>query len=351
VSAARSCAHTCVCVLADVRGAGSSHAGSEGGSPPEASSALTLAPWKFLRGNSYAALLLLTGPIYALESLLDAQLAASESAAEFGGVLRCMRLHFPEQTRLAEQHGNVQLAVDVFERAKAMPATATSQAMAADGYHVAGPLFSHSEILVAYKECVSKLVKPLQREEALRIRKFLQTRGDVLNAHVVPFELLWEDPAKGKSFMVMPRLPASLEPMQPLSRAHACLLWEHMLSALEYLHALGFAHCDIKPSNICVQEPIVFVLIDLGSIATFGSRTASTPAYVPHGMRRDRSSTALDWCMLGMTLGEKCCGDAALDVGSGSQSITHRELMAHLRAHLPSALWDAYCLKSSEPQE
>jgi hypothetical protein len=72
-----------------------------------------------------------------------------------------MRLHFPEQTRLAEQHGNVQLAVDVFERAKAMPATATSQAMAADGYHVAGPLFSHSEILVAYKECVSKLVKPL----------------------------------------------------------------------------------------------------------------------------------------------------------------------------------------------
>ena len=335
---------------ADVRGAGSSQAGSEGGSPPEALSAFALAPWKFVQcDSSYAGLLLLTGPVYALEFLLDAQLAASSSAAEFGGVLRCMRLHFPEQTRLAEQHGNVQLAVDVFERAKVMPATTTSQAMAADGYHLAGPLFSHSEILIAYKECVSKIVKPLQREEALRIRKFLQTRGDVLNAHVVPFELLWEDPAKGKSFMVMPRLPASLEPMQPLSRAHACLLWEHMLSALEYLHALGFAHCDIKPSNICVQEPIAFVLIDLGSIATFGSRTASTPAYVPHGMRRDRSSTALDWCMLGMTLAEKCCGDAAL--GSGAQSITHHKLLAHLRAHLPSTLWEAYSLKSTEPQE
>ena len=73
-----------------------------------------------------------------------------------------MRLHFPEQTRLAEQHGNVQLAIDVFERAKAMPATATCKEMAADGYHIAGPLFPHSDILVAYKECVPKIVKQVR---------------------------------------------------------------------------------------------------------------------------------------------------------------------------------------------
>jgi serine/threonine protein kinase len=272
------------------------------------------------------------------------------SAAEAAGVLRCMRLNFPEQTRLAEHHGNVQLALDVFELAKAMPATATSKKMAADGYHIAGPLFPHSDVLVAHKECVPKLVKPLQLKEAHRIRAFLAACGDVLNAHIVPFELLWEDSAKEKSFMVMPKLPSCLDQLPPLSEAHACLFWEHMLSALEYLHALGFAHCDIKPSNICVQVPVAFVLIDLGSIATFGERTASTPAYVPHAMprhvQRERSSAALDWCMLGMTLGEKCCGNAAIIVGAGSQSMTHSNLLAHLRVHLLGTLWEAYSLKS-----
>jgi serine/threonine protein kinase len=278
------------------------------------------------------------------------------SAAEAAGVLRCMRLNFSEPTRLAEQHGNVQLAVDVFERAKAMPATATSKEMAADGYHMVGPLFPHSDILFAHKGCAPKLVKPLQPKEAHRIRAFLAARGDVLNAHIISFELLWEDPAKDKIFMVMPRLPSCLDQIAPLSEAHACLFWEHMLSALEYLHALGFAHCDIKPSSICLQEvPLAFVLIDLGSIATFGERTASTPAYVPHDLplhvRRDRSSAALDWCMLGMTIGEKCCGNAAITVGDGSQSMTHNNLMAHLSARLPGTLWEAYRLKSGMCEE
>jgi serine/threonine protein kinase len=253
-----------------------------------------------------------------------------------------MRMQFPEQTRLAEQHGNVQLAVDTFERAKAMPATATAQEMAADGYRSAGPLFSHSDILVAYKECAAKVVKPLRSEEKKRIHAFVAARGERLHAHIIPFELRWEDAAKSRIFMVMPKLPATLELMQPLSVAHACLLWEHIASALEYLHALGFAHCDIKPANICVREPVSFVLIDLGSIAAFGTSTASTSAYVPHDVVRDRSSKALDWWMLGMTLGEKCCGDAELDVGAGSQSITRSELLAHLHAHLPSTLWEAY---------
>ena len=286
------------------------------------------------------------GPIYELESLLAAQRDACASAAEFGGVLRRMRLQFSEQTRLAEQHGNAQLALDVFERAKAMPATMTAKEMAADGYHIAEALFPHSDIVVAYKDCVAKLVKPLQRDEASRIRAFLAACDDALNAHIVPFELRWEDAAKGKCFMVMPRLPSSLESMPPLSQAHACLLWEHMRSAMQYLHELGFAHCDIKPSNICVREPVAFVLIDLGSLAKFGTRTASTPAYVPCDVRPDRSSRALDWCMLGMTLGEKCCGDAGLDVGASSRSVTHSKLQAHLRARLPSTIWEEYSCAS-----
>ena len=293
------------------------------------------------------ALLLVTGPFHALESLLKDQLEASASAAEFQGVLRCMRMRFPEQTRLAEQHGNQQLAVDTYKRARVMPATVTLEQMAADGYRIGDPIFQGSDILIAYKDCLAKVVKPLRREAVLRIREFLAVRGDLLNAHVVPFELRWEGMGNDKSFMVMPKYSALLEPMQPLSPAHAGLLWEHMLSALEYLHALGFAHCDVKPGNICVQEPVSFVLIDLGSIGAFGSSTASTAAYVPRDVKGGRSSPALDWWMLGMTLAEKCCGDAALDAASRSRSITRSELLAHLQTHLPSTVWEAYCLKAS----
>jgi serine/threonine protein kinase len=284
--------------------------------------------------------------MFPLENLLAAHLAgAGRSAAETSSVLRRMRLRFPQQTQLAEQHGNVTLAVDTFELAKAMPATETAKEMAADGYRIVGTLFPHCDILVGYNESVKQLIKPLQPDEAQRIHAFIAARGDTRNEHIVSFELRWEDPVKGKSFLVMPELPALLELMQ-LNQVHACLLWEHMSSALEYLHELGFAHCDVKPGNICARYPLSFVLVDLGSIAAFGARTASTPAYVPRDVLRGRSSAELDWCMLGMTLGEKCCGDAALDVGSGSRSITRDQLRAHLRAHLPTAVWEEYCRAS-----
>ncbi len=99
----------------------------------------------------------------------------------------------------------------------------------------------------------------------------------------------------------------------------------------------------VKPGNICARYPLSFVLVDLGSIALFGARTASTPAYVPRDVRRDRSSAELDWCMMGMTLAEKCCGDDhALDVGAAPRSVTRGELLTHLQAHLPAAVWEGY---------
>jgi hypothetical protein len=104
--------------------------------------------------------------------------------------------------------------------------------------------------------------------------------------------------------------------------------------------------------NQLTHNFVTFVenLLNLGSIATFGERTASTPAYAPHEMprhvQRERSSAALDWCMLGMTMGEKCCGNAAITVGARSQSMIHSDLLAHLRVHLLGTLWEAYSLKS-----
>ena len=281
--------------------------------------------------------------MFPLENLLAAHvLATGTSDFDASSVIRRMRMRFPQQTSLAERHGNVTLAVDTFELVKAMPATETTKEMAADGFATVTTLFPHSDILVGYHSGVKMLIKPLRPNEAQRVHAFMAARGDKMNEHVVPFELRWEDPVKGKSFMVMPELPALLEQI-PASQVDARLLLDHMSSALEYLHGLGFAHCDVKPANICARYPLSYVLVDLGSIALFGARTASTDAYVPRDVRGDRSSAELDWCMLGMTLAEKGCGDDhALNVGAKSRSVTRGELLAHLQAHLPAAVWEGY---------
>jgi serine/threonine protein kinase len=286
---------------------------------------------------------LFVGVMFPLENLLAAHLETTvTSGADARSVMRRMRLRFPQQTSLAERHGNVTLAVDTFELVKAMPATETAKKMAADGFVTVATLFPDSNVLVGYHSGVKKLIKPLQPKEAQRVHAFMAARGDKMNEHVVPFELRWEDPVKGKSFMVMPELPALLEQI-PASQVDARSLLDHMSSALEYLHGLGFAHCDVKPGNICAQYPLSFVLVDLGSIALFGARTDSTPAYVPRDVRGDRSSAELDWCMLGMTLAEKGCrDDHALDGGAAPRSVTRGELLAHLKAHLPAAVWEGY---------
>jgi len=43
-----------------------------------------------------------------------------------------------------------------------------------------------------------------------------------------------------------------------------------MLDALGFLHALGVAHCDVKPANICLIDPVArtFKLIDFGHALT-----------------------------------------------------------------------------------
>ena len=128
------------------------------------------------------------------------------------------------------------------------------------------------------------LLKPLTPAEAARAKEFdaaLSASDLPQHPGIVSFELRWEDPEKSKCFMLMPFLLATLELMPPLTDAHSHRFWADISAALAYLHALGFAHCDVKPANICVRTPVSFVLIDLGSVARFGDETKSTTAYVP----------------------------------------------------------------------
>lgn len=137
---------------------------------------------------------------------------------------------------------------------------------------------------ICYKDCLEYLLKPLTPAEAARAKEFdaaLSASDLPQHPGIVSFELRWEDPEKSKCFMLMPFLHATLELMPPLTDAHSHRFWADISAALAYLHALGFAHCDVKPANICVRTPVSFVLIDLGSVARFGDETKSTTAYVP----------------------------------------------------------------------
>jgi hypothetical protein len=293
-------------------------------------------------------------PLAGLFTTLERVLSDVAGSVDGRGVLRRMRARFSSQVLLIEQSGNVQLARDVYEEARALPSTSTRGRIVADGYHLGHELFPGGNLMVCYKDCMPYLLKPLSPSEAVRVKTYeaaVSAAGVPQQPGIVPFELRWEDPAKFKCFMLMPLLHACLEPMPALADTHARRFWADISAALSYLHVLGFAHCDVKPANICVHAPTSFVLVDLGSVARFGEQTQSTPAYVPCDLRRGTSwvaapppcsSAALDWWMLGMVLAEKCCGNAALDIAGAGKSLSRQQLLQHLQAHLQPALLDAF---------
>jgi serine/threonine protein kinase len=94
-----------------------------------------------------------------------------------------------------------------------------------------------------------------------------------------------------KFYMFMPLLPTTLEHFLTLDATASLLLWTCLSGALEFLHSHSYTHNDIKPPNILINTTGEFILADLGSLVPFGSRSASTPAYIPREFYNRRSGT------------------------------------------------------------
>lgn len=141
-----------------------------------------------------------------------------------------------------------------------------------------GECLGAPSLLIAFHGLIPKLVKTFT-DETKRAEEFLS--AGFAHENVVVHSLLH---ANGRCFME--HHDATLDQLPSFAcESHCDVLCKHMLAGLEYLHAQGYAHFDVKPSNIGIDGKGNFKQIDLCSIALINARSeATTDAFVPMNM-------------------------------------------------------------------
>lgn len=126
-----------------------------------------------------------------------------------------------------------------------------------------------------------------------------------------------------------PSLSEFLESGASLSLEDSLTLIHKMADALAFIHAQGFVHRDVKPSNILLRKTTLEpVLSDFGLVhgQTMDSLTVTgdvigTPGYMaPEQVAGDKSTAAADVWALGCILYELCTGSQAFE-SSGTQAL------------------------------
>jgi serine/threonine-protein kinase len=98
----------------------------------------------------------------------------------------------------------------------------------------------------------------------------------------------------------------TLDQRLPQNHAQAVRIFSQVAEGLAHMHARGFVHADIKPSNILVTEDEQVKIIDLGqacAIGTVKKRIQGTPGYMaPEQAHRDAITPKTDVYNFGATM-------------------------------------------------
>jgi len=234
---------------------------------------------------------------------------------------------FPQQYDTALRMRDPIIAHRTYEDGLALPTTTTEQELNQyAGYKLNGNLITNNDnLIICFKETTPYIMKILTQKEYDNMTTLFKTLTP--NAHIVTITELIQTKHK-KLFAIMPILPATLECLPSLSVPAALRFWQQMKSALQHLHAIHFSHNDIKPSNICLGNQGEFIIIDLGSVRSFGSSIAgaTTKAYHPKDVDFSFASRHTDWWMLAATFTEKACGWSTQWGGGPSNPTTEQVL-------------------------
>ncbi|MCC6441968.1 MAG: serine/threonine protein kinase [Armatimonadetes bacterium] len=108
----------------------------------------------------------------------------------------------------------------------------------------------------------------------------------------------------------------------PVSLEEAARIIAQVASGLDYAHARGVIHHDIKPANIILREDGIALLTDFGIAASLADRSeepvirAGSPAYMsPETCRGEPATPQSDLYSLGVVLYETVTGHLPFDSG------------------------------------
>ena len=141
-----------------------------------------------------------------------------------------------------------------------------------------------------------------------------------------------DPPSLVMEYVEGPTLSSVIADGGPLPARDAVLFGLQLASALSFVHGQGFAHCDVKPSNVAVRDGRP-VLLDLGIVRQLGAtpgpgETRGSPPYMaPEQCRRRPVTPAMDAFALGGTLFELLSGEPPFAPKRTASGWSHPQLV------------------------
>ena len=240
----------------------------------------------------------------------------------------------------------------LYDDARILPSSLTRVALGASHHLVLdGPLVASADptkLTKCWRGLEPFVLKSLSHDERIRLTAWQEAiaLGSVA-PFITPCEVLLHD---SKAFLLMPWYLHTVSVMPFLATDALSTLFECMEGALDFIHRKGFAHCDVKPANICVdhRRSPQFVLVDLGSIAEFGRPAFTTTAYIPSDFESTLSCAQLDWWMLAVSLTEMVRSE--MKAGVSERAPPTAAVKACLQARLPE-VWAKLELRLADSKQ